>query len=399
MKNREQSAMTNKPNQQIPMKYQKKNGHEYYKETDNVDELYIKDNRGFKRYAKYSNGKEHYGTINNKPIIIYQHNGKIKYAKNEFQDEYYPTDEDGNDIYAVNSKGIAIFAKKSDGEEILPTMRDGRVQRYPIDDSGIQRYPLDGNGKPKYPKDKNGKEIYYLKNPKDQEVIFGKDIHGKEVYAVDENGNQYYPETNKFILRNGIPLYAVSKNNNIIYPVNNNNDEYYFETYEGQKFNQNVDRYARLSTGEEFYPVLAVNNNQIEEYIIAGRYAKNLKSEFYPVDGNGNEYADMTIGLLSDYPITTDNLFIVPEKLGEPHFHNKSQEVNKSNIIGVLYRSNGYRDFLTNVTCTHRRSRRQVSKYKYKQLSCAWPHLLYITLGFLFFIVMLFIFRSIAYEN
>lgn len=82
------------------------------------------------------------------------------------------------------------------------------------------------NGIRYYKTDENGKEIYEMVNG---EPIFAEKPGVGPIYARDEEGNEYYPNSiygiqEVFLVRNGIPVYAVDKYNQPFYPKRKGRD-------------------------------------------------------------------------------------------------------------------------------------------------------------------------------
>lgn len=232
--------------------------------------------------------------------------------------------------------GYFHYPRDDNGDEYLPAGLNLIYQRdrywYPYTLEGVPRYPLDEKGRQLYLK-LEGKWLFGLQN-------------GKEMYAKDENGNEYYPEDNTAAkLIHGEIYYATAKDGSTVFPKDKDGNEYYLPTL-GDDFNHVLNhppsRYARCKLGFEFYPK---RHDTGGEYMIGNEYAVGAKGEpYYPKDSNYNEYYrewdNIKPILLKRFAVTNDGKILVPNQAKaevEPHPLD-SPKIERKHELGILLR-------------------------------------------------------------
>lgn len=396
-----------------------KNGREYYRKiankeiyavTESGDEIYVKHGRQQKYatdenqnpyYARKSNGSEFYAAKKGTQYFIQRNNRDI-YAK-ENGKEIYPKTNLNEDIIA-NDNGKPYYAKDENGSEMYPKNEMGIEfmvdNMFAMDHGNNLKYPLNGQGQPTYIIDINTESEIYTFNSENKPV-YGKNHCGDEVYAKNNIGDEFYAIDNNNIIyfakdRNGRYYYAKGADNFIIYPMDSNN-QYYISDENGSfdLLPKNVP-YAKKGQ-KEIYPIKNINKHPTE-MVINSYYAQNIffKVYIYPKDAHGNEYIDETFGFddTLGYPITSDDLIIVPNRENKPYFYDQDSNITHNDIKRLLYRphSKGY-DFLTNIKSTRTSSSPSTS---YVTMPLAKKSILsnqyfYIIAGFIIIIIAILI--------
>ncbi|GFT26042.1 uncharacterized protein NPIL_17091 [Nephila pilipes] len=367
--------------------FKNQNGDEYYINTTETDELFaFRDGKYF--YAKDKNKNELYPTVDNRQEALNH------YAKDASGKEKYPKDKDGNELpliqsyigqnkwmYAKDEKGNAFYPKNAIGVEV-------KYGDYIMNADNSIKYPLDINGEPSYEVDvTTNDEMYFL--TKDGKISWGVDAGGNQRYAKKENGDEYYPPNGEIAyLKIGLPQYAHRTDGEAIFPIDAEGNEYYLvnDTDGGSNVIHAagvlLHRYAQTRFKEDIYPIQVTDqvSGSFKEIILHNKYAKTLsKHPKYPLDEYGNEYIleippqtamDEKKYFPMGYPITNDNWVIVPLVDGKEYISDQiSPKVQKSNVIGKLYRDGkGWQDFVTNVK-SQRLSRANRQRYKTLPLS------------------------------
>ncbi|GFR14699.1 uncharacterized protein TNCT_490232 [Trichonephila clavata] len=359
-------------------------GNEMYLTDYEGNEFYLIDKKqvfaikeGKRYYAKDKDENEFYPVVNNKVQTI-----PFLYAKDALGNEKYPQDKHGNELpLPEQGTGVWIYAKDKDGNAFYPTDNTGKEVKYAkyiYKKDGYVKYPLNREGHPEYETDDTtNDEVYVIK--KDGSINWGMDKHGNQRYAKKENGDEYYPENGEFACdHSGSPQYARTSDGEVIFPLDAERNESYLKDNEGSHVihmgNVFLDRYAKTKNGEEMYPIQMTNPTRFKEVILNEKYAKTaLQEAKYPLDEYGNEYTlKISIDIAGKekeyfplgYPITNDNLVIVPEVNGKEFISDQwLPQVQAKNIIGKLYREDKkYGDYVTNVR-SKRRTRAAMHGY------------------------------------
>lgn len=346
------------------------NGDEMYAPDATIENAYLPDSNGVKRYARRRDGSEIYPKLpNGVEYVLYHDDQTIQYAKDNQGNEQYPKDQFLTE-FVVNNK----IAKDSFGNF-----------RYPRDDYGNPVYPVDP-----YTSD----EIYEYKimyGPEKGGVVLGVDRNGNECYAKFATGDEYYPETNQFAfdkVRNQYK-YAFNADDDVIFKLNQAGDEIYVKKKDNSDETRNgiLERYARKANGDEYYPREYVNSgNFFREIALNSEYAVDKNGvEFYPQDDFGNEYAiEDAIDIYPDgYPTTHDGFIIIAAKNGRMLLtptHILNRETDFENVK-YLERSWKEPDFLTDfeILATKRHFQRpyktrQIDKTTPKNLKCKFKN-------------------------
>lgn len=343
-------------------------------------------------YEVDASGNEMYATVLGGDEILAQDlsTGEKIYARDSSQDERYPKTKDGKEIMAQTPNGFK-YAKKVSGKQFYPKTSLGEEYvietentiSYIKNTDGSFNYPLDQSGYPKYPKHPVTNSEVYLTNLTGLPII-GKDREGNERYAVDFEGNQYYPEGDIIAYdRFNHPVYAITNTSKVIYKTNADGDEYYFKIPKTSDdwYGVFLDRYAKDTNGDDIYPQVVYNITMNKEILLNDKYAKtHLKTIIYPFDEYGNEYTrtpeddkivDEETYYPRGYPITNDNKIIVPsitkEQKTQPYLLKTGYPpIKEENIVGMLKTTNNeYRNYLTNIISS-RKSRSTRKEYFFK---------------------------------
>lgn len=167
-------------------------------------------------------GDETYPTDNGKYIIGYGRDGHQYYAQKANHDEIYPPDN----TFARKSDGCKYYATKSNGDTVFPIDKD-RNEFYMglVDPDNIHTIPS------KYARDKDSNEFYPKTKTVDNlesEIIllyaYAQKSGGHKFYPKDAFNNEFYlPEkqTNKTaiaIANRLLPRYAVTNDLKVILP-------------------------------------------------------------------------------------------------------------------------------------------------------------------------------------
>lgn len=260
------------------------------------------------------------------------------------------------------------YACKANGTNYYPKDDFGNEYRIAglnlIEKNGKYNYPMTLSGRPRYTV-VNGSQVYEIVAGKQ---IIGTGLDGKQYYATDECGNEFYPDDNTpALLADGTPYYASAIDGKHIFPVDRLGNEYYLTFVDLNKPTTIPNRYARSVTNDEIYPLRLTLDNNEEQYLIRNKYAVDKdKIPYYPKDGYKNEYyrknmsVDLIefnrIGTLSEillerYALTNDGNVILPT-LNNIFYINPNMEpsIEGSNVIGRLIREDDeLSDYLTNV--------------------------------------------------
>ncbi|GFY40138.1 hypothetical protein TNIN_276511, partial [Trichonephila inaurata madagascariensis] len=135
-------------------------------------------------------------------------------------------------------------------------------------------------------------------------------------------------------------------------------------------------KYATDYRGKQIYPNTAIaigGRIRTIERILNDTYAMNEKREFYyPIDENMNEYVlslspyiQESKAFVNGYPITNDELYIIPNFVGKPHLLSNYPDIGVKDIKFIIKRNiDKYQkhDYVTNVKSL-RKSR--TGNYKY----------------------------------
>ncbi|GFY66920.1 DNA polymerase [Trichonephila inaurata madagascariensis] len=252
--------------------------------------------------------------------------GKSYYAKDVCKNEIYPIDKDKKAIVAKDTSGTFFYAKDEKENEIYPKDENGveylvEKNKYAYDNRNILKYPKDKNGRSMYPTNNLG-EQYYI------DQVYGRDKDGNQFYAKNLDQDEFYAPRIVAERNDGTPIYAKKRNGEIIFPIDNFG-EYYITSTLFDSYNYLIKsggniRYA-VRNNKEIYPIFSTKGRngilKIEK-ILNNKYATNISKEFYyPLDENGNEYVLSDLenepeALVNIYPITNDNLYIVPNLNG-----------------------------------------------------------------------------------
>ncbi|GFX88947.1 hypothetical protein TNCV_2478301 [Trichonephila clavipes] len=197
-------------------------GNESYLKNNEGDEYYltqrkqvfaIKEGRPF--YAKDKDQNEFYPIVNNQEVAIGHYFSKV-YARNASGKEKYPHDAEGNEIIFPLLIGAASWKYAKDEKEnaFYPTDKYGEEKVYGdyiYNNDGSFKYPLNREGMPKYETDDTTKdEVYVMKT--DGLINWGVDKKGNQRYAKKENGDEYYPPNGELACDpSGSPQYALAQ--------------------------------------------------------------------------------------------------------------------------------------------------------------------------------------------
>lgn len=360
-------------------------GNQHYIRTDNEEKLYVKEKSGLPKYARKASGKEIYGQIRGKEILLKTPDRQV-YARDREGNEVYPRDETGREYLATDQRNRRYLAQDATENMKLPRNKKNAPYAISFEDNHQQKMMLrdiDLNANPVYSKGKSypiygDYEIYELDEDNDEKVLLALDADGNERYA-KRDGNEYYPFTGQIAkTKYGVPKYAFAKNDYILYPNDGEGNEFYLTHPPGDSASILLSyacelRYARDSRGNEMYPVSITEEGSKEIFLT--RYAKDESGNtFYPQDEYQNEYIEwvpskklrknMPVG----YPITIDELIIVPGYKGSPAYI-KDPRVQYENIKAYLYRyGEGFVDYLTDVPSSRpsRKIQRPWKAYKKK---------------------------------
>lgn len=405
---------------------------EIYRNTNVRDDIYAKRKDSSQYYAKDANNKEIYATLAGQPVPIYDANGRPVYAKDADGNEYYyknpishressfsgknrvpayARDKDGNEIYPKNrSKEIILggrYAEKSNKRPFYPKEKDEYIM---LEDEDIKKryivwkdkiiYPVSKLDRPMYPLDANNDEYYLQHNNRYQigRNRWESDENAApviEYYARKANGDEFYPpdgriahESQRYHL-NGYyyltPKYAFQQSTgHIIYPQHSNGDQYYLEDpATAEDIVTDYEVYAKLNNNREIYPIAKMQGINYERYF--KHYAKDENGhEFYALDTNGNEYLLVDsntkkplIVMPAGYPITNDNLIIVPRDGDKnPYIVDNLPKIEDKELVSILVRDiNNNNDFLTNIQ-SKRKSRSPKILYKSVPYTSSTPIIL-----------------------
>lgn len=287
-------------------------GNEEYIDTQDKLQIFPKLEQ---RYAKNSDGDEFYPYIANKPVFLWHPDKRRKvYAKNAAGDEIYPNDP--------TSLGL--------GQIVLTIINDKQWAKLK---DGSDYYPLDEQGGVAYPIDRTHKETYTAID-KDGKHVIGRDHLGKQRYAKESNGDEYYPPNHQGV---GVvatdmgedgkiyPVYAKTHDGNVVYSLSpTGQGEIYLrnpyadgDMIDSPRKDVTLNKYAKNANGDEFYPQ-GGEGARVYEITLNDTYAfKNDGTPFYPLDVNDNEYVLIQLKKLTlvypvGYPSTYDNNLIVP---------------------------------------------------------------------------------------
>ncbi|GFT61757.1 DNA polymerase [Trichonephila clavipes] len=256
---------------------------------DNNIEYYLTTKENIEIYPVNNEGKPYYRKIKSKEIYAKNKgNEYIKVVNNSFTYAtdnniyYYPVDKSLNPYYqTIGNK--QIYAIDSDEKEHYLYSEKKKMQIYAKNNG--DEYPAKHKTNPYYawryneknekveypPKKADNTEIYLYRQPKN--ITTGKDVfsfnynkvQGKEVYFGTPDKQQF------FILDNSnIPKYAVDENGDEYFPKQANSD--YYIKYEETQY------YPKLKSKKQFY--LQKGKKEI--------YAKKKKDEYYALDENLN---------------------------------------------------------------------------------------------------------------
>lgn len=251
---------------------------------------------------------------------------------------YYPRDEFGNE-YRINGLNL-------------------------IERNGKYNYPMTANGKPRY-SIVNGSQVYEIVAGKQ---IIGTGLDGKQYYAVDRHGDEFYPDDNTpALLADGTPYYASARDGQHIFPIDMFGNEFYLTFVDLNKPQTIPNRYAVSIKNKEIYPLRKTNDENEEQYLIENKYAVDQNGKpYYPKDGYKNEYYRKITSvdlnkfsrvrtlkqiLLERYARTNDGKIILPT-INNVYYINPNikPQIETANVIGRLIREDyEVSDFLTNV--------------------------------------------------
>lgn len=368
--------------------YAQEHGSEIYAKKKDKKEFYAINEQGKPYYAKHKNSEFYASVKNGKNIFITDGNLQV-YAKDASNAEIYPKQSDGREFVLTNNN-IEYYAKDKHQMEIYPRDKHGDEfvvkNKYIKTKDGKNKLPILSTGRPKY-KISGNKEVYPLDDQ--SKPYFCTNREGDEIYAKDENGNEYYPSEMYATDRLGNQYYAKDSADIIIY-LRNNQGEYYIETNEGsfntlKQFKGTV-VYARQNT-LEIYPTKYVNGKKSE--VIFDVYAEEFNvGYYYPTDSNLNEYTNGEFIPIRGYPITADGYKIIPNANNEPQLYTIDTSVSADSIHKLLYRPDwrGY-DFLTNVK-SKRVGKNNLQEYKTLNLRMSTTSMLYYIITALIFVIV-----------
>lgn len=282
-----------------------------------------------------------------------------RYACKSNGTSYYPRDDFGNE-YRINGLNL-------------------------IEKNGKYFYPRTLSGKPRYAV-VNGCQIYDTVAGK---PIIGTGLDGKQYYARDNNGNEYYPSDNTpALLADGTPYYASAMDGKHIFPIDKLGNEYYLTFVDLNNPETIPNRYAKSNTNDEIYPLRVTDDDDEEQYLIGNKYAVDRnKKPYYPTDGYKNEYYRIITSVdlieynskgtlneivLERYALTNDGKIILPTVNNIYYIDpNIKPSIQGTDVIGRLIRENDQiSDFLTSVTDPVYKSTNStyVKPYKYRTL-------------------------------
>ncbi|GFY64072.1 hypothetical protein TNIN_184051 [Trichonephila inaurata madagascariensis] len=247
-------------------------------------------------YLKNKEGDQYY--LNQRKQVFAIKEGTPFYAKDKDQNEFYPVVN--NQEVAIGYFFSYVYARNASGKETYPHDAKGNEVIFPKLDTVSWKYAKEEKENAFYPTDKNGKEKVYGDYIYNNDGSLGVDKKGNQRYAKNENGDEYHPPNGELACdQSGSPQYARKNDGEVIFPLDAERNESYLKDdtngdahviYMGDVL---LDRFAKTRNGDEIYPIQMTNQTarRYKEVILNEKYAKtDLQEAKYPLDEYGNEY-------------------------------------------------------------------------------------------------------------